>query len=110
MSNDTNISQNNNAIDIATNVGVASIRAVTTAKNADLSPVEKLGGIGAGVGGLVGATAGGAVGAAAGFVWQHKGKVAIAAAAVVGFIYHEEIMNFVTGAASGESAGGDAFM
>ena len=62
--------------------------------------------VGAGVGGIVGA----AVGAAAGFAWQHKGKLALAAAAAAAFVYREEITNFATGAISGDNAGGDAFM
>lgn len=62
--------------------------------------------VGAGIGGVVGA----AVGTVGGFVWQHKGKVAVAAAAVAAFVYREEITNFATGIINGESAGGDAFM
>lgn len=71
---------------------------------------QKGGMTGALVGAGIGAAVGGAVGAAAGLVWQHKGKVAIAAVAVAAFVYREEITNFASGVISGESAGGDAFM
>lgn len=86
------------------------IKASVSAKIAELTPVQKLGAVGAVSGAVVGGAIGGAVGAAAGFVWKHKGKVALAAVAATAFAYREEISDFVTGAISGESAGGDAFM
>lgn len=109
MSNVTNM----NSVEMnkaAAVLGADAAKALMAVKAAELTPVQKLGGIGAVSGAVVGGAIGGAVGAAAGFVWQHKGKVAIAAAAVAAFVYREEITNFVTGIADGESAGGDAFM
>jgi hypothetical protein len=83
---------------------------MVSAKMGELTPVQKLGAVGAVSGAVVGGAIGGAVGAAGGFLWQHKGKVAIAAVAAVAFAYREEISNFASGVISGESAGGDAFM
>lgn len=42
--------------------------------------------------------------------WKIAGAVGVTAAAAAAFVYREEITNFVTGIAGGESAGGDAFM
>lgn len=109
MSNVTNM----NSVEMnkaAAEIGTGAAKALMAVKAAELTPVQKLGGIGVVSGAVVGGAVGGAVGAAAGFVWQHKGKVAVAAVAVAAFVYREEITDFVTGIASGESAGGDAFM
>lgn len=108
MSNVTNLNtetskQTNEAIGNVVNSLIATSRK-------EMTPVEKGAMTGAVVGGGVGVAIGSAIGAAGGFMWQHKGKVAIAAAAVAAFVYREEITNFVTGIAGGESAGGDAFM
>jgi len=62
--------------------------------------------IGAGVGAIYGGVVGGIVGAVA----EYKKTAAVAAIAVVAFIYREQIADFVGDKISGESAGGDAFM
>ena len=85
-------------------------KSLISAKIAELTPVQKSGAVGAIGGAAVGGAIGGAIGATVGLVWQHKGKVAIAAAAVAAFVYRGEIADFVTGVTGGESAGGDAFM
>ena len=94
---------------MAAEVTEAAVSSLIKAR-ASFSPAQKGAMTGALLGGGVGVAIGGAVGAAAGFVWQHKGKVALAAAAVAAFAYREEITGFATGLISGESAGGDAFM
>jgi len=89
---------------------VNNATAELAAKVAGLSPAQKVGVVGALSGAVVGAAVGGAVGTAAGFLWQHKGKVAIAAAAVAAFVYREEISDFIGDKLTGDAAGGDAFM
>jgi len=94
---------------MAAEVTEAAVSSLIKARS-NLTAAQKGAMTGAVVGGGVGVAIGGAIGAAGGFLWQHKGKVALAAAAVAAFAYREEIGDFVTGITGGESAGGDAFM
>lgn len=75
-------------------------------KNPTLIGVKTGAAIGSGVGAIYGAVVGGIVGAAV----EYKKTAIVLTAAAVAFVYREEITNFVTGIAGGESAGGDAFM
>ena len=107
MSNVTNINEINK---LANEVAEAAVNSLIETDRSSFTAAQKGGMTGALVGAGIGGVVGAAVGTVGGFVWQHKGKVAIAAAAVAAFVYREEITDFVTGIASGESAGGDAFM
>ena len=94
----------------AVEIGSGAAKALLAAESYKLTPAQKGGMTGALVGAGIGAAVGGAIGAVGGFLWQHKGKVAIAAAAVAAFAYREEIADFVGDKISGDAAGGDAFM
>lgn len=51
---------------------------------------------GAVIGGVVGTSIGAAVGGVIGFVYKHKGKIAVAAAAAAAYHYRNEITGFIT--------------
>ena len=109
MSNVTNL--NANEINkLANEVTEAAVNSLIKTDRSSFTATQKGGMTGALVGAGIGGVVGAAVGTVGGFVWQHKGKVAIAAAAVAAFVYREEITNFASGVISGESAAGDAFM
>lgn len=80
--------------------------AIETAETPTLAGVKVGAVIGTGIGAIYGGVVGGVVGA----VVEYKKTVAVAAVAVVAFIYRDEIADFVGGKLSGTSAGGDAFM
>ena len=107
MSNVTNINEINK---LANEVTGAAVNSLIKTDRSSFTATQKGGMTGALVGAGIGGVVGAAVGTVGGFVWQHKGKVAIAAAAVAAFVYREEISDFIGDKLTGDAAGGDAFM